>query len=120
MALILMGFCVVLLGAASANAQTNEPDTCVRDARAALDAQSLEAFGPEATVQKQKSIETVETEALEEIERSALTALRSLLGTYILSGSSSSASFALVTASYSSGRIQNRGQDSMGARDMYS
>lgn len=56
MALVLVAISVVLLGGASAAGQTKESDTCVRDARAALDAQSLEAFGPEATVQKQKSI----------------------------------------------------------------
>ena len=69
MALILVAISVVLLAGASAAGQTNESDTCVWDARAALDAQWREAFGPEATVQKQKSIETIELEALERIEK---------------------------------------------------
>ena len=69
MALILVAICVVLLGGASADAQTNESEICVRDARAALDAQWLDAFGPAATVQGPRRIETIEREALAEIAK---------------------------------------------------
>lgn len=44
-------------------------ETCVEDARAALDAWSPKAFGPQATVQGPKRHETIEREALAEIAR---------------------------------------------------
>jgi len=45
-------------------APAEAPQPCVRDARAALDAQWLAAFGPEATVEGPKTVEEIEQEAL--------------------------------------------------------
>jgi hypothetical protein len=61
---------LVLLAAASVDAEAAiASGSCVSDARAALDEDWLAAFGPEATVQGPKSIETIEREELASIER---------------------------------------------------
>ena len=44
-------------------------ETCVEDARAALDEWSPKAFGPQATVQGPKRLETIEREELAEIAK---------------------------------------------------
>jgi hypothetical protein len=68
-ALVAVSLWVVLLGGALPAVQAHASETCVKDARAALDAQWLVAFGPEATVQGPKSIETIEREARGEIAK---------------------------------------------------
>ena len=66
----LLSAAVVLLTVAYGHAVASA-DTCVNDAKAALDAWSPKAFGPQAKVNGPMSIATIEREALTTIARCA-------------------------------------------------
>jgi hypothetical protein len=67
----LLSTAVVLLAVTYAGHMVANAGTCVNDAKAALDAWSPKAFGPEATVKGPMSIETIEREAFSSIARCA-------------------------------------------------
>jgi len=59
-ALVAVSLCCMLLALGDARAHASE--TCVNDARTALEADSPRAFGPEAVVEGPKTIEAIERE----------------------------------------------------------
>ena len=67
-AVVLAGLLVIGLCSA---ARAQAPRACVKDARAALDALWLAAFGPDATVEGPKTVQEIEREALAEIAKCA-------------------------------------------------
>ena len=66
-ALVAVSLCGVLIALPDAQAQASE--TCVKEARAALEVDSPTAFGPEAIVEGPKTIATVEREELANIAK---------------------------------------------------
>ena len=66
-ALVAVSLCGVLIALPDAQAQASE--TCVKEARAALEVDSPAAFGPEAIVEGPKTIATVEREELANIAK---------------------------------------------------
>src|SRR5438034_8742200 len=113
-ALVAVSLCGVLIALPDAQAQASE--TCVKEARAALEVDAPTAFGPEAIVEGPKIIATVEREELP-TSRSVLSVLRRLLVTNTQSGSTSSASSAPAIASCSFALTHTHGRTPLGARD---
>jgi hypothetical protein len=58
----LVAVSLMLLVETLPNARVHASETCVKDARAALEADSPRAFGPEAIVEGPKTIEAIERE----------------------------------------------------------